>query len=101
MKALQPLIKKYDCSISIEAAKIISLEHPHTGMVAWQLIVSPNEDQSIGTFGSSLQFIARTLEDPDGFSIGSEDVDLQTFIPRFSQAIRSAVAAHNHGKYPF
>lgn len=98
-EALQPIVKGQGCTMSIETAVTVLPAHSYRqGAKVWQLVVSPGEGQSVGAFGFSLQAIAEALEDPSGFAHGQDEAELQVFIPRFSQAIRSAVAANKHDK---
>lgn len=99
-EALQPIVKGQGCTMSIETITSISPDSRRSGLTAWQLVVAPGEGQSVGAFGFSLQAIAEALEDPSGFALGQDEAELQVFIPRFSQAIRTAVEANMHGAYP-
>lgn len=99
-KALQPIVETQGCTIGIETATSVSPDYLHrSGLVTWQLVVSPGESQSVDAFEFSLQTIAATLEDPSGFAVSPEKTELQVLVPRFSQAIRSAVATNKHSKY--
>lgn len=97
-KALKPIVERQGCTIGIETTTSTSPDSRRSGLIAWQLVVAPGEGQSIDAFKSSLQAIAATLEDPGDFAVSPEETGFQMFVPRFSQAIRSAVAANKHDK---